>query len=384
MTKLYLIRHAEAEGNLYRRIHGHYDSLITVNGYRQIEALKERFLNVPIDAAYTSDLARTITTAEALCQAKGLELQLRPELRELGMGIWEDRTWGEVDLEDHRRMRLFTQSSPDWQVEGSETFSLLQERVTAALLDIAGAHPKQTVAIFSHGMAIRYAIAKLLGLTTEETRALGHSDNTGVTLLELDGGKARVVFRDDNSHLSPEISTLARQGWWRRKEGTSPDENLWYEPMEIQQLSNRELYLSSRQEAWTGLGRDLRYLEGQNYLQKALADAEKGAQYLVTANRKNSTLGILQLDPELGAQEGAGHISFYYMLPEYRSSGLGVQLLGHAISVFRPLGRDKLRLACGRDNPDTMRFYFKHGFRKIGERKEPFATLDILEKSIKK
>ena len=25
MTKIYLIRHAEAEGNLYRRIQGHWD-----------------------------------------------------------------------------------------------------------------------------------------------------------------------------------------------------------------------------------------------------------------------------------------------------------------------------------------------------------------------
>ena len=29
MTTIYLIRHAEAEGNLYRRVHGWYDSLIT-------------------------------------------------------------------------------------------------------------------------------------------------------------------------------------------------------------------------------------------------------------------------------------------------------------------------------------------------------------------
>ena len=50
MTTLYLIRHAEAEGNLYRRIHGQYNSLITDNGYRQIQALQERFADVPIDA----------------------------------------------------------------------------------------------------------------------------------------------------------------------------------------------------------------------------------------------------------------------------------------------------------------------------------------------
>ena len=40
MTTIYLIRHAEAEGNIYRRYHGWYNSLITLNGYRQIQALE--------------------------------------------------------------------------------------------------------------------------------------------------------------------------------------------------------------------------------------------------------------------------------------------------------------------------------------------------------
>ena len=46
MTTIYIIRHAEAEGNLYRRIHGWYNSLITENGYRQIAALAARFRDV--------------------------------------------------------------------------------------------------------------------------------------------------------------------------------------------------------------------------------------------------------------------------------------------------------------------------------------------------
>ena len=66
MTKFYVIRHAEAEGNLYRRIHGWYDSLITPNGYRQIAALEGRFAQEPIDAVYSSDLFRTKTTAGAI------------------------------------------------------------------------------------------------------------------------------------------------------------------------------------------------------------------------------------------------------------------------------------------------------------------------------
>ena len=92
MTTVYLIRHAEAEGNLYRRCHGHYDSTITDNGYRQIAALAKRFADVPIDAVYSSDLTRTQTTALAITRTHDLPLHLEPRLREIGVGVWEDRT----------------------------------------------------------------------------------------------------------------------------------------------------------------------------------------------------------------------------------------------------------------------------------------------------
>ena len=66
MTKIYLIRHAEAEGNLYRRIHGQYNSLVTDNGYSQIAALEHRFADIHVDAVYASDLFRPMTTAGAI------------------------------------------------------------------------------------------------------------------------------------------------------------------------------------------------------------------------------------------------------------------------------------------------------------------------------
>ena len=65
MTTIYLVRHAEAEGNLYRRIHGRYNALITENGFRQIAALEKRFADIPVDAVWSSDLYRTMTTARA-------------------------------------------------------------------------------------------------------------------------------------------------------------------------------------------------------------------------------------------------------------------------------------------------------------------------------
>ena len=107
MTTIYLIRHAEAEGNLYRRIHGWYDALITDNGFAQIAALQRRFQDIHIDAVWSSDLYRTMTTARAVYVPKGLELHTDPGLREVHMGDWEDKPWGEVYRFDADRIALF-------------------------------------------------------------------------------------------------------------------------------------------------------------------------------------------------------------------------------------------------------------------------------------
>ena len=68
MTLIYMVRHAEAEGNLYRRAHGQYDSSLTPKGLRQLDALAERFRDTAVDALYSSDLRRTMATAAAVAR----------------------------------------------------------------------------------------------------------------------------------------------------------------------------------------------------------------------------------------------------------------------------------------------------------------------------
>ena len=107
-----MVRHAEAEGNLYRRVHGWYNSLITDNGYRQIAALRGRFADIHIDAVYSSDLFRTMTTAKAVYLSHGLELHTDPGLREISLGAWEDKPWGELERCDAMNLIRFNHSSP--------------------------------------------------------------------------------------------------------------------------------------------------------------------------------------------------------------------------------------------------------------------------------
>ena len=90
MTRIFLIRHAEAEGNLYRRAHGHFNGMVTVRGNKQIELLKKRFDGEKVDAVYSSDLDRATKTATAISEPRELQIITSEMLREVKMGVWED------------------------------------------------------------------------------------------------------------------------------------------------------------------------------------------------------------------------------------------------------------------------------------------------------
>ena len=121
MTKIYLIRHAEAEGNLYRIAHGWHNGLITnYRGYQQIDALRQRFQDVDIDAVYASDLYRTQITARAIWLPKALPLHLEPAFREIHMGVWEDHPWHELNKLHPEEMYHFNRRVDLWHVEDPE------------------------------------------------------------------------------------------------------------------------------------------------------------------------------------------------------------------------------------------------------------------------
>ena len=96
MTRIYLVRHAEAEGNLYRIVQGQGNSNLTDRGWRQVKALEQRFADIHIGKGDTSDLYRTCATASAVYKPKGLTPIRRRDLREIYVGDWEGRTWGDI------------------------------------------------------------------------------------------------------------------------------------------------------------------------------------------------------------------------------------------------------------------------------------------------
>ena len=360
MTKLYLIRHAEAEGNLYRIAQGQYNSILTDRGWRQVRALEQRFRDVPIDAVYSSDLYRTCATASALFQSKGLSLHRHPGLREIGVGDWEQRTWGEIARLWPEQMENFNHRLHLWHAEGAETPQQVLDRVLAAVREIASANDGRTVAVFSHGCAIRLLLAELQGIPLEQLDRTPVGDNTAVSLLEAEGGTLRVVFRDDNSHLKT-AAYLAGEKVRRRAVALEP--GLYFEPLRLPDQT--ELLTGLVSAAWSDMGAPQPF-DPETLLRDA------SARPTLVGCLNGEPVGVVQFGP------APGWLSLACIRADRRKRGFGVQLIGQAVQHFRPMGAEALRIML-RPGCGAGTFFLDNGFVPAGET----ADGTVLEKDIR-
>lgn len=378
MTTIYLIRHGQAEGNLYRRCHSWHNGLLTLKGREQVKALEKRFEGVHFDAVYSSDLYRAMSTAGAVYRSRGLTLRVDPNLREIGAGVWEDMPWGQLLHDDREGLTAFLACDPGWQVKGSETFSGVRRRMDRAIRRIAAAHPDQTVAVTSHGCAIKCGLSVWLGLGLDEMDRIPLSNNTGVAKLEVENGQVKVAYYNDDSHLGS-LAPLPKASSAYGIPGMERNA-LRFRPLLLPQ--EKETYLAARRDGWRASHGTMDGFDGESFLAVAEKNSAQDENCVLLALLGDTPVGVLQMDWQQDAEDQAGRVPFFYMAPEFRSKGLGVQLLGQAVCTYRAMGRQVLRLRCAPENERAKKFYASHGFYKVGEEPGGIGHLDTMEKYI--
>ena len=385
MTKLYFIRHAEAEGNLYRRSQGHYDANVTPLGRTQLRALAKRCRDLPLDALWASDLHRTQSTAAAVQKAHPeLALHLSPRLREIDVGVWEDRPWGNIAADWPQEMEWFTHDPEKWSVPGGEPYRAVADRMEAMARELGARYPDGSVAVVSHGLAIRALVCRILGVPSEGIDAIPYGDNTSLTLVTVEDGVLAVPWYNDASHLdSSGLSTFARQRWWREKLRRTPAAKVYsvFEPLDPEREA--ELYVRCYGNTWEASHGDRKGFDPAVYLASAKAHAARDPRCLVKLLTGGELAGVIELDPDRGREDGAGWVSLVYIEPEKRGGRLGIQLIGHAVSVFRREGRRSLRLHVAATNENAIGFYEAAGFRAVGTARGVRGTLRLMELDIR-
>ena len=172
MLQVYLVRHGETVWNAARRIQGQSDSALTAKGEQQAFQVAERVKSLGITHVIASDLGRTRRTAEIIADACGCNVTLDPRLRELNMGVLEQRPLDELTAEEDRWRKALVDGTVDGRIPQGESMAELATRMQQALnacLDLpAGSRPL----LVSHGMALGSLVSTILGLSPSAERRL--------------------------------------------------------------------------------------------------------------------------------------------------------------------------------------------------------------------
>jgi broad specificity phosphatase PhoE len=146
-TRLLLVRHGESTWNADGRWQGQADPPLSPLGEQQ--AADAAVHVAPIDAVWSSDLARARRTAEIIAGARSVDVRVDPRLRERDAGEWQGYTRAEIQelwpgyLESDRRPA------------GYETDDELLARVLRAIDEIGAAHDGGAVLVIVHGGVVR-------------------------------------------------------------------------------------------------------------------------------------------------------------------------------------------------------------------------------------
>jgi broad specificity phosphatase PhoE len=170
VTTILLVRHGESDWNRAQRWQGHADRPLTALGHRQAHELAERLAEVELDAVYSSDLRRARETADIVARTHGLDVQTRPELREVDVGSWEGLTRAEAQDRFPDAYLRWTAGGEGW--DDGETYEELSVRVLGAVKEIAADHPDERVLLLAHGGSIRAVHAAALGVDVHTYRRI--------------------------------------------------------------------------------------------------------------------------------------------------------------------------------------------------------------------
>ena len=367
MTEIYLIRHIQAEGNLYRAMQGQWDGGVTELGLKQVDALAERFREIPVDALYASDLTRACVTASAIQKTHPLPLRTDVRLREIDLGPWETRFFGDLKHEEPESIDCFIHAPYRWRLDGAETYAEVGERAFAALEEIARENEGKTVAVVSHGVTIRCLLIRALGSEAVGGQLIG--GNTAVSHLLYDNGVFTADYLNDAAHLA----ALNVPVWEK-----TPD--LRGEPLDPRREA--EYYSACYADAWRAAHGSLKGFSPEPYLRGAIDHHRADPGAVLKIYDGDTPAGLIDMDPLRGAQLGAGWLSLLYLAPAYRDRGCGIQLLGRVLMHYQALGRTALRLHVAEENRNALAFYRRWGFEELSHESNALGRLLLMEKKL--
>lgn len=209
--QVYFLRHGETSFSLSGGFCGTLDLELTTQGHAMAEAFAQAYGQVSWQAVFASPMKRTIATAKPLCEAAGLEMQLREGLREMNFGAWEEQTRDTVKsdyLEDYIRWM----TEPAWNAPsgGGETAVEVANRAMPVIAEIEETCGDGPVLIVAHKTTIRIVLCQLLGVDLGRYRDRIDCPAGSLSIVKFDEYGPLLQRLGDRSYMPEDLQ--AREG----------------------------------------------------------------------------------------------------------------------------------------------------------------------------
>lgn len=184
------------------------DPELTSEGLEMAQAFVNAYHGADWRAVYSSSLRRTITTAEPLCHALGIDLQARAELNEIGYGRWDGLTKEQVDQEFHDEYISWLADPASHAPTGGELALAVALRVLRVAEEIQQKFTDGNILLVSHKATIKIVLCSLLGIDVGRFRYRLDCPVGSVSIVEFTLNGPLLKALADRSHLTEGLRSL--------------------------------------------------------------------------------------------------------------------------------------------------------------------------------
>jgi len=198
MTTFFLIRHASCEP-LGRYLAGRKPGIpLDALGRSEAIRLADRLRKAEIAALYASPLERAQETAKFIAERTGLTAVTAPEFTEIEFGEWTGMSFDA--LHHDPRWGRYNRFRSGMRPPGGESMVEIQARALGGLERVIERHPKQTVAIVSHGDVIKAILMHYVGIATDFIHGFEISP-ASVSILKLEDWGPKLLCLNDTGGM---------------------------------------------------------------------------------------------------------------------------------------------------------------------------------------
>ena len=203
MTKIVFIRHGQTEWNKSGKYQGQSDVALSEEGIEQARCLAKHFPLDRLDCVYSSDLQRSMATAETVAGRFGLKVHKEEAFREISFGDWEGKMLRDIAKEEPENFEKFFMQPDELQIPNAETFQQTQLRAMEAVQKIIDKHSTEKnshIIIVAHGSVNRTILCSFLDIPLRKMWSIAQF-NTAVNILREDDGNWIVELMNSTAHL---------------------------------------------------------------------------------------------------------------------------------------------------------------------------------------